>query len=109
VISTCHDKPDHHETYICGVRQYPWHDLDRFILGKRGNSLDTITNSFDLSTYDLCIKYLGNGKAPDLDNIPNFILKNMPEQFNMLLFLFFHQCYKQQQISNSWKTSLTVL
>jgi hypothetical protein len=33
----------------------------------------------------------------------------MPNQFHDLLFLLFQQCYKQQQIPNSWKTSLTIL
>jgi hypothetical protein len=33
----------------------------------------------------------------------------MPSQFHDLLFLLFRQCYKQQQIPNSWKTSLTIL
>jgi hypothetical protein len=33
----------------------------------------------------------------------------MPNQFHDLLFLLFQQCYKQQQIPTSWKTSLTIL
>jgi hypothetical protein len=33
----------------------------------------------------------------------------MPYQFHDLLFLLFQQCYKQQQIPTSWKTSLTIL
>jgi hypothetical protein len=33
----------------------------------------------------------------------------MPIQFHNLLYLLFHQCYKQQQIPASWKTSLTIL
>jgi hypothetical protein len=33
----------------------------------------------------------------------------MPQQFHDLLFLLFQQCYKQQQIPTSWKTSLTIL
>jgi hypothetical protein len=64
---------------------------------------------FDRNTYDLCLKYLGNNKAPGPDNIPNSILKNMPTQFHNLLYLLFHQCYKQQQIPTSWKTNLTIL
>jgi hypothetical protein len=65
--------------------------------------------TFDRLTYDLCLKYLRNNKAPRPDNIPNSILKNMPRQFHDLLFLLFQQCYKQQQIPTSWKTSLTIL
>jgi hypothetical protein len=64
---------------------------------------------FDRNTYDLCLKYLGNKKALGLDNIPNSILKNMPIQFHNLLYLLFHQYYKQQQIPTSWKTNLTIL
>jgi hypothetical protein len=87
----------------------PWHDLDGFILEKRGDTNASITNTFDKNTYDLCLKYLGNNKAPRPNNIPNSILKNMPIQFHNLLYLIFHQCYKQQQIPASWKTSLTIL
>jgi hypothetical protein len=67
------------KTCTCGVRQYPWRDLDGFVLGKREILLGAITNSFDKSTYNLCLKYSGNGKALGLDNIPNSILKNMLE------------------------------
>ena len=34
VIPTCYHKPNHHETYTCGIRQYPWHDSDGFVLEK---------------------------------------------------------------------------
>ena len=54
-------------------------------------------------------KNLANNKAPGPDKIPNIILKNMPENFHKLLFLFFSHCYKQHQIPTSWKTSLTIL
>jgi hypothetical protein len=33
----------------------------------------------------------------------------MPTQYHDLLYLLFHQCYKQQQILASWKSSLTIL
>jgi hypothetical protein len=79
------------------------------VLEKRGDIHASISNTFDRSTYDICLKYLGNNKAPGPDNIPNSILKNMPHQFHDLLFFLFQQCYKQQQIPTSWKTSLTIL
>jgi hypothetical protein len=63
----------------------------------------------DRNTYDLCLKNIDNNKAPGPDNIPNSILKNMPTPYHDLLYLLFHQCYKQQQILASWKTSLTIL
>ena len=31
---TCHHQTTHGHECICGVRQYPWHDLDGFILEK---------------------------------------------------------------------------
>jgi hypothetical protein len=65
--------------------------------------------SGDKPIYDLCLIYLSNNKALGPDNIPNSILKNMPTQFHNLIYLLFHQCYKQQQIPPSWKTSLTIL
>jgi hypothetical protein len=33
----------------------------------------------------------------------------MPSRFHYLLFLLFQQCYKQQKLPTSWKTSLTIL
>jgi hypothetical protein len=33
----------------------------------------------------------------------------MPRHFHDLLYLLFQQCYKQQQIPTTWKTSLTIL
>jgi hypothetical protein len=57
----------------------------------------------------MCTRHLTNGKTPGLDSIPNSILKNMPSVFHDLLFLFYIHCYKQQQIPQSWKTSLTIL
>jgi hypothetical protein len=52
---------------------------------------------------------LANGKALGPDKILNAILKNLPTQFHSLLYQFFLQCYKQCQIPQSWKTSLTIL
>jgi hypothetical protein len=108
-IPTYYHQSNHNPECVCGVRQYPWHDLDGFILEKRGDINVFIANTFDKKIYDLCLKYLGNNKALGPDNIPNSILKNMPTQFHNLLYLVFHQCYKQQQIPSSWKTSLTIL
>jgi gluconate kinase len=86
---TCHHQPNHDQNCVCGVRQYPWHDLDGFVLEKCGEISAFIANTFDRLTYDLCLKYLGNNKAPGPDNIPNSILKNMPNKFHDLLFLLF--------------------
>jgi hypothetical protein len=94
VIPTCYHQPNHELECVCGVRQYPWHDVKGFVLEKRGNPNTSITKTFDRITYDLCLKYLGNNKARGPDNIPNSILKNMPCLFHDLLFLLFQQCYK---------------
>jgi hypothetical protein len=61
---TCHHQPNHDSNCVCRVRQYPWHDLDGFVLEKRGNINASIADTFDRITYDLCLKYLGNNKAP---------------------------------------------
>jgi hypothetical protein len=79
------------------------------VLEKQGDIHASIADTFDRITYDLCLKYLGNNKAPGPDIIPNSILKNMPKLYHDLLFHLFQQCYKQQQIPTSWKTSLTIL
>ena len=41
--------------------------------------------------------------------MPNSILKNMPNRFHNMLFLFFSQCYRQQSIPLSWKNNNTIL
>jgi hypothetical protein len=41
--STCHHQPNHNPKYVCGVKQYPWHDLNGFILEKRGDTNASLT------------------------------------------------------------------
>ena len=108
-VPTCYYQPEHTPTCTCSVRQYPWHDLTGFTIDTRGNPQTPLHDYFDRETYDICLKKLANNKTPGPDKIPNIILKNMPECFHKLLFLFFTHCYKQKQIPTSWKTSLTIL
>ena len=108
-IPTCDHQTTHPPQCTCNVRQYPWHDLDGFTIDQRGDSQIPLYTYFDQETYDLSLKNLGNNKALGPDKIPNSILKNMPQRFHKLLFLFFKHCYRQKQILASWKTSLTVL
>ena len=98
-----------HTPHNAHVALDPWHDLDGFTIDQRGDPQTPLHTHFDQETYDLCLKNLGNNKAPGPDKIPNSILKNMPQRFHKLLFLFFTHYYKQKQIPTSWKTSLTVL
>ena len=83
---------------MCGVRQYPWHDLDGYTIKKKGEPNVPLYTSLDQETYDMCLRNLANGKSPGLDKIPNTILKSMPPRFHTLLFLFFTNCYKQKRI-----------
>ena len=108
-VPTCYYQPEHPTQCTCGVRQYPWHDLDGFVIEKRGNPQIPLHKHFDKEIYEMCLKHLSNNKTPGPDKIPNSILKNMPESFHKLLFLFFTHCYKQKQIPASWKISLTIL
>ena len=48
-------------------------------------------------------------QAPGPDNIPNDILKSLLSKWQDLLFLFFQQCYTQQEIPTYWKQSKTIL
>jgi hypothetical protein len=50
-IPTCHHQPAHNQKCICGVRQYPWHNLNGFVLEKRGDIHASISNTFDRITY----------------------------------------------------------
>ena len=84
------------------------HDLNEYTIEKRGDALFPLYTYLDQETYDICIKNLADGKIPGPDKIPNFILKNMPSKVHKLLLLLFTHCYKQKQIPESWKTSLTI-
>ena len=108
-VPTCKYQNPHPLHCTCGVRQYPWHDLDGYIIDKRGEPQTPLHTYFDQETYAFCLKNLSNNKAPSPYNIPNSILKNMPPRFHKLLFLLLKDCYKQKQIHASWKTSLTIL
>jgi hypothetical protein len=108
-IPTCYYQPNHQQNCTCAVRQYPWHDLDGYILDKRGIATIPLHTYFNYGIYSLCLKNLANGKTPGPDTIPNSILKHMPQNFHHMLYLFFTHCFKQQQIPTSWKTSLTTL
>ena len=108
-MKTCIHQPQHHPTCTCQVKQYPWHDLNGFILQKRGDPNTTISSLFTRNIYDLCLKHLSKNKSPGPDQIPNSILKNIPTRFHNMLFLLFSHCYKQQSIPLSWKNSNTVL
>ena len=93
-VSTCKYQNTHPIHCTCAVRQYPWHDLDGYIIDKRGEPQTPLHTYFDQETYDFCLKNLSNNKAPGPDRIPNSILKNIPLRFHKLLFLFFKHCYK---------------
>jgi hypothetical protein len=77
-VPTCYYQPEHTPKCTCSVRQYPWHNLDGFIIDKRGTPQNPLHTLFDRETYDICLKYLANNKTPGPDKIPNVILKNMP-------------------------------
>ena len=101
IVPTCHYQNTHPLYRTCGVRQYPWHDLEGFTIDRRGKPQIPLHTYFDQETYNFCLKNLGNNKASGPDKIPNSILKNMPPRFHKLLFLFFKYCYKQKQIPAS--------
>ena len=81
-IPTCYFQPEHPLYCTCGVRQYPRHDLDGFVIDKRGNPQTPLHEYLNHETYDICLKHLANNKTPGPDKIPNVILKNMPESFH---------------------------
>ena len=93
-VPTCYHQSEHTTHCTCGVRQYPWHDLDGLVLDKRGDPQTSLHKHFDRETYNICLKILANNKTPGPDKIPNIILKNMRETFHTLLSLFFSHCYK---------------
>lgn len=64
-----------------------------------------IFEQFTRALYDGCLKLLSKGKTPCLDNIPNDILKILPDICHAMLFLFFIQYYLQHSIMDIWKHS----
>ena len=89
-VLTCDYQPEHTNNCICGVKQYPWHDLDGFIIDTRGDPQTPLHKYFDQKTYDLYLKYLSNNKIPYPDKIPNSVLKNMHDNFHKMLLFFSH-------------------
>ena len=57
----------------------------------------------------MCLKQLSKNKTLAPNKIPNSILRNLPQQFHTMLYLFFLHSYKQKTIPTSWKTSYTIL
>jgi hypothetical protein len=47
---TYHHQPNHDQECVCGVRQYPWHDLNRSVLKKHGDTHVSISNTFNRIT-----------------------------------------------------------
>jgi hypothetical protein len=47
VVSTCYYQPDHDPECTCGVRQYPWHNLNEFIIDKCKEPNTPIQDYFD--------------------------------------------------------------
>ena len=69
-VPTCQYQNTHPLYCTCGVRQYPWHDLDGYIIDKRGEPQTPLHTYFDQETYDLCLKNLSNNKAPGPTKFP---------------------------------------
>ena len=108
-VPTYHFLPNHTPQCTCGVKQYPWHDIDGFIINKHGNPQTPLYTYLDQETHNLCLKNLVNNKTLGPNKILNSILKNMPTSFHHILLLFFTHCYKLKQIPASLKISLTIL
>ena len=102
-VHICHYQNRHPPHCTCGVRQYPWHDLEGLTIDQRGEPQTPLHTYFDQETYDFCLKNVGNNKALGPNKIPNSILKNMPPRFHKLFFLLFKHYYKQKQIPHRGK------
>ena len=99
-VQTCYHQPEHIPNCTCGVRQYPWHDLDGYVIEKKNPQIP-LHEYFNKETYDICLKNLANNKTLSPDKIPNIILRDMSESYHKILFSLFSHCYKQKQIPTS--------
>jgi hypothetical protein len=77
MTTLCHNHLKYGIKYTCAIKLYPWHDINGFILEKRGNPEIPIYKCFIRDVYNLSKKYLANGKAPGPNSIPNAILKHL--------------------------------
>jgi hypothetical protein len=55
------------------------------------------------------IKFLSNSKAPGPDNIPNIILKHLPDSTVDFITAIFNSCLKISYFPSQWKTSHVTL
>ena len=85
---TCHYQNIHPLYCTCRVRQYPWHDLDGYIIDKRGEPQIPLHTYFDQETYDFCLKNLSNKKTPCPDKYPIQFQKNAPPILQITLPIF---------------------
>ena len=63
-VPTCYHQTEHATHCTCEVRRYPWHDLDGFVIDKRGHPQKPLHNYFNRETYDISLKNLANNKTP---------------------------------------------
>src|ERR1700737_984871 len=56
IVLTCQHQNTHPLHCTCGVRQYPWHDLEGYTIDKRGKSQIPLHMYFDQEIYDFCLK-----------------------------------------------------
>ena len=71
------------------------------------NDCDVNANSiplFTLSELDDCLSELRKG-APGFDKVNNLYLKNISEEFKLVLLKLFNNCLKEGKIPDDWKRS----
>ena len=68
-----------------------------------------LTSIITKITYDKCLKNLSKGETPRPNEIPKDILNTPSNNFHIMIFVFFLQCYHQESIHKEWKHSITIL
>ncbi|MGQ3285990.1 hypothetical protein, partial [Bosea sp. (in: a-proteobacteria)] len=106
-------------------RKAPWEQpnaIDRFTLktgatqreepdleGNRAKRAWLNSTIQDTATFHTCLKQLSNGKAPGPDDIPNELLKMLPDEITTAIHDMFTVLWATGLTPIGWKTSNTVL
>ena len=93
-----------------GSAPFPWESTvcDIFTIHEQG-AASSLHSQLTREVYDACVRRLNNGESPGPDQLPNELIKHMPESMHSLLFHFFKLCWKLGKTPHTWKTSITLL
>ena len=85
---TCHYRYKHPPHCTCGVRQYPWHNLNWLTIDQHEEPQTPLHTYFDQETYDFCLKDLETTKPQDQTKFHSQLWKICHLPFTNYCFYF---------------------